>query len=114
LSEEDARRLRWLDAFGSLIANTDRHPHNVLFFTVGDQLRLAPAFDQVSMLYAPTGDGQVPPREFVLPHATADTLGVWADARGAAAQFWAQGSEDMRLSDDARRFSAMNANLFAK
>jgi hypothetical protein len=44
----------WLDAFGALIANTDRHQHNILFFTEGSHLRLAPAFDQVSTLYVPT------------------------------------------------------------
>ena len=111
---EDARRLCWLDAFGALIANTDRHQYNILFFTEGSHLRLAPAFDQVSMLYAPTGDGQVPPREFMLPHATANTLEVWEDAREAARQFWEQGSEDMRLSNDARMFCASNTKLFAQ
>jgi hypothetical protein len=74
LSDEDARRLSWLDAFGALIANTDRHQYNILFFTEGARLRLAPAFDQVSMLYAPTGDGQVPPRALMLPPVTADAL----------------------------------------
>ena len=114
LSDEDARRLRWLDAFGALIANTDRHQYNILFFTEGSHLRLAPAFDQVSMLYAPTGDGQVPPREFILPHATANTLDVWEDARDAARQFWAHGSQDARLSDDARLLCAGNAQLLTK
>ncbi len=47
LSREDARRLQWLDAFGALIANTDLHPYNVVFFADGALLRLAPAFDQV-------------------------------------------------------------------
>ncbi|MCR4373245.1 MAG: HipA domain-containing protein, partial [Acidobacteria bacterium] len=47
LSTEDARRLQWLDAFGALIGNTDRHPYNVIFFADGATLRLAPAFDQV-------------------------------------------------------------------
>ncbi len=67
LIDDDARRLRWLDAFGALIGNTDRHPHNILFFAEEDVPRLAPAFDQVSMLYAPTADGQVPPRVFAVP-----------------------------------------------
>ena len=114
LSVEDARRLCWLDAFGALIANTDRHQYNILFFAEGSRLRLAPAFDQVSMQYAPTGDGQVPPREFMLPHTTANTLDVWEYARDAARQFWTQGSEDMRLSDDARLFCASNMKLFGK
>jgi hypothetical protein len=64
------------------------------------------------MLYAPTGDGQVPVREFMLPHATANTLDVWEYARDAARQFWTQGSQDMRLSDDVRLFCAINMKLF--
>ena len=109
LSREDARRLQWLDAFGALIANTDRHPYNVIFFADGATLRLAPAFDQVSMFYAPTGDGQVPPRAFSPPHATADTLEVWDDARAAAREFWQRASDDARVSDDVRALSAANA-----
>jgi hypothetical protein len=113
LSNEDARRLQWLDAFGALIANTDRHPYNAVFFTDGAALRLAPAFDQVSMLYAPTADGQVGPRTFATPHATANTLEVWDDARAAAREFWQLASDDARVSDDVRTFSAANANALA-
>jgi hypothetical protein len=109
LSNEDARRLQWLDAFGALIGNTDRHPYNVIFFTDGATLRLAPAFDQVSMLYAPTADGQVPPRTFIPPYATTDTLEVWENARAAARDLWQRASDDARLSDDVRAFSAANA-----
>lgn len=111
LTHEDARRLRWLDAFGALIGNTDRHQYNVLFFTAGRSLRLAPAFDQVSMLYAPLADGQVAPRTFALPRATSDTLDVWDDARMAAREFWGRASDDARLSDDVRSFCAANAAL---
>jgi len=114
LSDEDARRICWLDAFGALIANTDRHQYNILFFPEGSQMRLAPAFDQVSMWYAPTGDGQVPPRDFVLPHATANTLDVWGDASDAAREFWEQGSLDARLSDEARLICENNLKLFAQ
>ncbi len=84
VTDEDARRLRWLDAFGALIGNTDRHQYNILFFTEDEIPRLAPAFDQVSMLYAPTADGQVPSRAFSMPPVTSDTLDVWDDARDAA------------------------------
>lgn len=113
MTEEDARRLRWLDAFGALIGNTDRHQYNILFFTHDDSPRLAPAFDQVSMLYAPTADGQVPRRGFTEPTVTSDTLDVWDDARTAARQLWARGSEDARLSDDVRGMCARNARLLA-
>jgi len=114
LTDEDARRLRWLDAFGALIGNTDRHQYNILFLTEGSSLRLAPAFDQVSMLYAPTADGQVPPRVFTVPNMTSDTLDVWDDARIAAGQFWVRGSEDARLSDDVRSICSSNAQLLAR
>ena len=111
LSAEDATHLRWLDAFGSLIANTDRHHYNIVFFTAGTNLRLAPAFDQASMLYAPSADGQVLERVFAMPLATADTLDVWDDARAAAREYWLMGADDSRLSDDIRKIAAQNARL---
>jgi hypothetical protein len=111
LTDEDARRLRWLDAFGALIGNTDRHQYNILFFTEEGIPRLAPAFDQVSMLYAPTADGQVPARVFTVPNVTSDTLEVWDEARDAARQFWALGSENRGLSDDVRAICSENARL---
>ena len=114
LTREDARRLRWLDGFGALIANTDRHQHNVVFFAEGSGLRLAPAFDQVSMLYAPSADGQALPRSFTSPHPTADTLDVWDDARMAAREFWQRASDDDRLSDHMRSSCAANARSLAE
>lgn len=109
ISADDARRLQWLDAFGMSIANTDRHPYNVVFFGDGPTLRLAPAFDQTPALYSPTEDGQVPPRVFAPPHATADTLDVWDEARGAAREFWQRAADDERLSSDIRTIAAANA-----
>jgi hypothetical protein len=109
LADEDARRLRWLDAFGALIGNTDRHQNNIVFLAEGSGLRLEPAFDQVSMLYAPSEDGQVPSRIFASPHPTADTVDLWDDARMAAREFWQRASDDGRLSDDLQCVCAANA-----
>jgi hypothetical protein len=113
LGGEDARRLRWLDAFGGLTANTDRHQYNVNFFVDGTSLRLTPAFDHVSMLYAPAADGQLPARAFAPPPATADTLDGWDDARRAAREFWQRASDDSRVSNDLRQASALNARTLA-
>jgi hypothetical protein len=113
IDDEDARRLRWLDAFGAFIANTDRHQYNVVFFMSDRIARLAPAFDQVSMLYAPSADGQVSSRALQLPYATADTLDVWDDARAAAREFWQRAGDDSRVSDDLRRVCAGNATGLA-
>ena len=43
IGPEDARRMRWLDVFGQLIGNTDRHFGNVSFLETREgELRLAP------------------------------------------------------------------------
>jgi hypothetical protein len=114
LSEEDARRLRWLDAFGAFIGNSDRHHFNILFFPDGARLRLAPAFDQVSMVYAPLADGRVPIRTLAVPTASSDTLDVWDDARAAGREFWGRASDDDRLSDDIRGVCSANADALLK
>jgi hypothetical protein len=103
VSAEDARRLRWLDAFGSLIGNTDRHQRNIVFLVDDGRAELAPAFDQLPMLYAPSADGQVPIRDFIRPHPTPDQLDVWDDAARAAADFWQRAGDEARLSDAMRR-----------
>ena len=113
INAEDARALRWLDAFGARIANTGRHQHNVLFFDGEAGLRLAPAFDQVPVLYAPTIDGQLPVRAFAVPPATADTLDVWEDARAAAVTFWQRAAADSRISDKMRMLAVANAVMLA-
>ena len=110
LAHEDARKLCWLDAYGALIGNTDRHHHNIAFFTSGELLRLAPAFDQLPMVYAPLADGQVLQREFVAPVADGDTLDVWDDARQAAREFWARAGVDRRLTGGMRQHCLRNAS----
>jgi len=109
LAHEDARRLQWLDAFGAFIGNTDRHQFNILLFPDRRGFRLAPAFDQASMLYAPLADGQVPARTFELPKASSHTLEVWADARASAREFWERAGDDRRVSDDTRGVCSANA-----
>lgn len=105
LSDEGARRLAWLDAFGALIANTDRHQYNVTFFP-GETLRLAPAYDQVAMAYAPSSDGDVSTLPVRPAVATGDTLDVWPDARDAAREFWARAAADSRVSAEMRAIAA--------
>lgn len=114
LTDDDARRLRWLDAFGAHIANTDRHQHNIVFFTRAGTLTLAPAFDQVSMQYAPSGDGQVHATPMPLPRQTAETLDVWDSARAAGTEFWARAADDTRVSETMRRVAALNARVLGE
>jgi hypothetical protein len=63
LRPDDARTLRLLEAYGVLIANTDRHYGNISLLLADDDWILAPAYDMLPMLYAPVG-GELVPRNF--------------------------------------------------
>lgn len=95
---EDAHRLLWLDVFGQLTANTDRHLGNISFFTADDgELRLCPVYDPPPMLFAPTQTSVIE-RAYVPKGPTVDTLAVWRDAANAAMDFWQRAARDTRLS----------------
>jgi hypothetical protein len=121
MNADDARRLRLLDAFGALIANVDRHHDNVALFPRFRNEQdaepagyvLAPAFDQVPMLYAPAADGLTPARDFVAPSPTADTLDVWEEARAMALQFWRLAADAASVSDVMRGIARTNAHDMA-
>jgi hypothetical protein len=58
VSAADAVAVRWLDAFGGLTANNDRHDGNVSFFCdAKGTLSLAPAYDTAPMALAPVATG---------------------------------------------------------
>jgi len=88
LPAADARRLRWLDVFGQLVGNTDRHFGNVSFLVDDSgRLRLAPAYDTLPMVLAPAGD-EVPARSLAPSPPTATNLEVWPDAARWAVRYW--------------------------
>ncbi|EAU63334.1 conserved hypothetical protein [Stigmatella aurantiaca DW4/3-1] len=88
ISAEDARSVRWLDTFGQLIGNTDRHLGNLSFFVEGPRkFRLAPVYDMLPMVFAPQGTSLSEPR-FVPAPPSADTLDVWGHAARCARDYW--------------------------
>ena len=102
LSSEDARRLRWLDVFGQLIANSDRHFGNVSFLETGaERFRLAPAYDMLPMTHAPSATSVVD-RPFEPEPPTAATLDIWADAAHHASRFWTRVAQEEALSEEYR------------
>lgn len=121
LSRDDATTLQRLDAFAQLIANTDRHQYNVVLFPEGRdgermvvgarRYRLAPAFDQLPMLYAPTGDGQIPLRRFTRSTPSADTWSVWEEALELARDFWERATHDVRVSAGMREIARVNRTI---
>ncbi len=110
IGPEDARRIRWLDVFGQLIGNTDRHFGNVSFLEQEDgTLRLAPAYDMLPMLFAPSGTTVVE-RPFEPAPPSADTLDVWADAARHAQDFWTRVIDCAALGDDFRALARQCRN----
>jgi hypothetical protein len=102
ISPEDVDRIRLLEAFGQLIANTDRHFGNLGLFDRYDGLfELAPVYDMLPMLFAPAND-QIVERTFEAPDPTAETLSAWPRAKALAEAYWDRISTDDRFSQEFR------------
>lgn len=106
LSGEDARTVALLDAYGQLIGNTDRHHYNLVLFPKHDRhgigiigYELAPAFDQLPMMFAPTPGGVLRTPGLIAAHPTAEVWDVWDDATRLARAFWSRAAADGRLAE---------------
>ena len=112
LTTEDARTLRLLEAYGILIANTDRHYGNISLILADDDWTLSPTYDMLPMFYAPVG-GELVPRDFAARplQPTAATLPEWAQARALAGVFWQSAAHDARVSASFRAIAAENSKL---
>ena len=93
LSDEGFHRVALLDAYGALVANTDRHPHNMSLFPTDDGFDVAPTFDQLPMAYAPPASGNLRNTIIRQPHAAVNTLAVWDEAYALAREFWRRAAE---------------------
>lgn len=109
LTPADAAHLRLLEAYGILIANTDRHYGNISLLLHDDDWALSPTYDMLPMLYAPVG-GELVPRDFAARglQPSAATLPVWERARELAAAFWQAAAADARISEGFRAIAADN------
>ncbi len=114
ISAEDARKLRWLKVFGTLIGNTDMHLGNLSLMRVGPGFyTLAPVYDMLPMLYRPTS-GETPQREFVPGGLTRDTADVWAGALQSALQFWNTTVTEPGLSEEFRTICRCNLEVLLR
>lgn len=109
LTPEDAAQLRLLEAYGLLIANTDRHYGNISLLLKGDDWFLSPTYDMLPMLYAPI-NGELVEREFARRplYPTAATLAEWAHAKDMAAVFWRAAAAEVMISESFRAIAAQN------
>jgi len=108
ITKEDARRIRWLHAFGGLIANTDMHQGNLSFLrTDRKKYVLAPVYDMLPMFYRPTIEG-LPQQVFEPSLPTKDNADVWPDALQAAIRYWELAAGESELSMEFRDICRRN------
>jgi len=98
ITTDDVEDICWLEAFGRLIANTDRHFGNISFFTDALPFRLCPAYDMLPMHYRPATSGELIDRPYDLPTPDAKLFPYWADATLWAIKFWSNVTSDPRVS----------------
>lgn len=111
LDRSDAERIRWLDMFGALIGNSDRHLGNISFYTpspanpMAGGLVLAPAYDMLPMTFAPAG-GRTRPASFAPSPPGADEIDLWPSAASAAADYWTRVAASEVVTASFRQLSA--------
>ncbi len=112
LSAADWQTVCLLDVFGALIGNSDRHPGNLsLVWDKDGRFTLAPVYDMLPMLYQPTRQGEVVPREFDVRVLDRLDLRCLDQARGLAMAFWQKVEQDLRISADMRQIARQHATI---
>ena len=114
LSSDDASLLCLLEAFGMLIANSDRHYGNISLLRrdtkSNGSWKISPTYDMLPMLYAPVA-GELVQRDFAVkgkPQPTSATLPEWPRALALARQFWQTAAADERISAAFRAIATEN------
>ncbi len=85
-----ADQMIWLDTFGDLIGNTDRHFGNFCFYAdEARQLALTPTpvYDMLPMVFAPM-DANLVERQFAPGPPTALNLHLWHEVANHALKYW--------------------------
>lgn len=118
LSADDVRLTALLWHFGHLIGNNDMHDGNLSFQPRAADgrpgLQLAPAYDMLPMLYAPSRGVELPPREFRPRLPLPAERELWALAAQAAVAFWKSAAADARISSGFRAVCADNAEVLGR
>jgi hypothetical protein len=98
IDEATLETVRFVSTFGALIANTDRHLGNLACFDrYNGNFNLAPIYDMLPMLFAPSHDELVA-RVYEPPEPTSATMRAWGKARDVAEEYWRVLTQDKRIS----------------
>jgi hypothetical protein len=105
IDDATLRSIRLRHAFGRLIGNTDMHFGNLAFwFDDSLPFRLAPAYDQLPMLWAPASGNATPTPDFAPTLPLPAEREIWQEAAAWADEFWQRVTADPRVS---RPFAAV-------
>ena len=98
--------------FGQLIGNNDMHDGNLSFqpriSNSRIELRVAPVYDMLPMLYAPQRGVELAPVTFAPRLPLPAEREAWQQAAAAADRFWSQAADDARISAPFRAICAEN------
>lgn len=112
ISAGDLEKVQLLDLYGALIANSDRHLGNLSFFVEpGGELRLAPVYDMLPMLYFPKVE--VVPRLFSPPSPVPSQAKAWRVALPAAMEFWGAVGAHKAITAEFRSIARENHEILA-
>lgn len=103
----DARSLshiRWAEAFGEWIGNSDMHLGNLSLAPRPRGFELLPIYDMLPMVFAPIR-GDLPKPRFSPPLQTTSNREVWESAGRAAVVFWDRVASDEGISHDFRHLA---------
>jgi hypothetical protein len=115
VSTRDAEIVRRIWTFGRLIANPDMHFGNLSFhLTFEGEMPLAPVYDMLPMLYAPTAGDVVVTREFEVPMPSSENLDIWETMVSLAESYWREVADHPRLSAGFAAIANANAAKVAR
>lgn len=104
---ESADLMIWIDTFGDLIGNTDKHFGNFSFFAEEARvltLTPTPVYDMLPMVFAPSGTN-LTNRMFTPKPPTTLNLHLWHKVAEHAINYWSRLCHESELSDGFRQLS---------
>jgi hypothetical protein len=114
ISRADAESVRRLATFGRLIANTDMHFGNLSFhLSFEGPPALAPIYDMLPMMYAPTSAGLVPAGDFEPPLPSAGNRDIWNGIAMLAQGYWNRLASHDSISAEFSAIARRNAERVA-
>ena len=104
-----------LQSFGELIGNTDMHFGNLALWMSDDlPFRLAPVYDMLPMLWAPSAQGELVNRRHAPEPPIPAMRDAWHEAAEWADQFWGNLASDRRLSKEFLCFAEQAIETLAR